>query len=261
MKKIRHGFRALGIIVCLAVWMYSAGSVYRYLQEAEESSAEFEYLENLVENEKALNTEESDGQMANEKNEQGILTEYAALFEQNNDMAGWITIEGTPVNYPVMFTSDQPDFYLKHGFDKEYSAYGVPFVGENCTLSPRSDNLIIYGHHMKNGTMFAALADYENKDFYEKHKVIQFDTLTENGKYEIAAVFKTTVYDTKGFAFYEFVNADKNEKFDEYVRKCKRLSLYETNVIPEYGDDLLTLVTCEYSARNGRMVVVAKKIE
>lgn len=80
-------------------------------------------------------------------------------------MAGWITIEGTPVNYPVMFTPDQPDFYLKHGFDKEYSAYGVPFVGENCTLSPRSDNLIIYGHHMKNGTMFAALADYENKDF------------------------------------------------------------------------------------------------
>ena len=72
MKKIRHGFRALGMIECLAVWMYSAGSVYRYLQEAEESSAEFEYLENLVENEKALNTEESDGQMANEKNEQGI---------------------------------------------------------------------------------------------------------------------------------------------------------------------------------------------
>lgn len=88
MKKIRHGFRALGMIVCLAVCMYSAGSVYRYLQEAEESSAEFEYLENLVENEKAMNTEESDGQMANEKNERGILTEYAALFEQNNDMAG-----------------------------------------------------------------------------------------------------------------------------------------------------------------------------
>lgn len=173
MKKIKHGFWALGMIVCLAACIYSAGGVYCYLQEAEESNAEFEYLENFVENEKVMNTDESDGQMTNEKNERGILTEYAALFEQNNDMAGWITIEGTPINYPVMFTPEQPDFYLKHGFDKEYSAYGVPFIGENCTLLPRSDNLIIYGHHMKNGTMFAALTDYKDEDFYEKHKLIR----------------------------------------------------------------------------------------
>ena len=177
-----------------------------------------------------MNTEESNGQMVSEKDEQGILTEYVTLFEKNNDMAGWITIEGTPINYPVMFTPDQPDFYLKHDFDKDYSAYGVPFGGENCTLSPRSDNLIIYGHHMKNGTMFATLTDYKEKDFYEKHKVIQFDTLTEHGKYEIAAVFKTTVYDTNGFAFYEFVNAGNKEDFDAYVRKCKKLSLYETDI-------------------------------
>ena len=122
MKKIKQGFWTFGMVMCLAVLFYSADSVYRYLREAEESSAEFEYLESFVENEKAMNIEESNRQIVNGKDEQGILTEYAALFEQNNDIAGWITIDGTPVNYPVMFTPDQPDFYLKHGFDKEYSA-------------------------------------------------------------------------------------------------------------------------------------------
>ena len=182
------------------------------------------------------------------------------LMKLNKDVVGWITIFDTHISYPVVQGKDNQEYLNKDVFGK-FSFSGSIFLDYRNACDFTDSYSIIYGHHMKNGTMFAALADYENKDFYEKHKVIQFDTLTENGKYEIAAVFKTTVYDTKGFAFYEFVNADKNEKFDEYVRKCKRLSLYETNVIPEYGDDLLTLVTCEYSARNGRMVVVAKKIE
>lgn len=114
---------------------------------------------------------------------------------------------------------------------------------------------------MKNGTRFGALIEYADKDFCGKHKIIRFDTLTEQAEYEIVAVFKTTVYDGNGFAFYEFVDAESEQEFQEYIRKCKELSLYDTGIMAEYGDELLTLSTCEYSSKNGRMVVVGKIVK
>ena len=123
-----------------------------------------------------------------------------------------------------------------------------------------SDNVIIYGHHMNNGSMFAELMKYENRDFYEQHKTVRFDTLTETAQYEVIAVFKTTVYDDNGFKFYLFSNAKTEEEFMDYVEQCKELSVYDTGVTAEYGDKLLTLSTCEYSNTNGRLVVVAKMI-
>ena len=122
------------------------------------------------------------------------LERYAELFAMNNDMAGWIQIEDTPINYPVMYTPDNPDYYLKHNFYKESSAYGVPYIAEHCDPMEPSDNVIIYGHHMNNGSMFAGLMNYEDRDFYERHKTVRFDTLTETAEYEVIAVFKTTVY-------------------------------------------------------------------
>ena len=122
-----------------------------------------------------------------------------------------------------------------------------------------SDNLVIYGHHIKGGKMFGALEDYKSQSFYEEHKTIQFDTLTQRGEYEIIAVFKTVAYSSQGFRYYDFVNADSEDEFNAYIQKCKELALYETGVTAEYGDRLITLSTCEYSAQNGRLVVVAKK--
>ena len=184
---------------------------------------------------------------------------YETLFAQNNDFIGWIKIDGTNVNYPVMQTPNKPDFYLKHSFEKEYSAYGVPYVAEHCSPFEPSDNVIIYGHHMKNGTMFTGLMNYESRKFYEGHKTIHFDTLTKTADYEVIAVFKTTVYDDTGFKYYLFANAETAKEFQEYVDECKSLSLYDTGVTAEYGDKLITLSTCEYSRTNGRLVVVAKK--
>lgn len=123
-----------------------------------------------------------------------------------------------------------------------------------------SDNLVIYGHHIKGGKMFGALEDYKSKSFYEEHKTIQFDTLTEQAEYEIVAVFKTVAYSSEGFRYYDFVDAENEEEFNSYVGKCKELALYDTGVTAEYGDRLITLSTCEYSAQNGRLVVVAKKV-
>lgn len=183
---------------------------------------------------------------------------YSAVYAQNNDFVGWISIEGTHINYPVMQTVDSPNYYLKRGFDKSYSDYGVPYVQENCVLG-QSDNLVIYGHHMKNGSMFSDLCNYESEAFYREHSTIHFDTLYEFGEYEIVAVFKTVAYSEEGFKYYHFISGDE-ASFDEYIATCKALALYDTDVTAEYGDQLITLSTCEYSRTNGRMVVVAKKI-
>ena len=158
-----------------------------------------------------------------------------------------------------MQTPNNPNYYLKHNFEKEYSDLGTPYVQENCDLST-SDNLVIYGHHIKGQKMFGALEKYKSKDFYEEHKTIRFDTLTKQGEYEIIAVFKTVAYSSEGFRYYDFVDAEDEKAFDEYVSKCKEFALYDTGVTAEYGDKLITLSTCEYSAQNGRLVVVAKKI-
>ena len=148
----------------------------------------------------------------------------------------------------------------KHAFDKSYSSYGVPYIQENCDIG-LSDNLVLYGHHMNNGSMFSDLCKYESEDFYREHTIIHFDTLDGFGEYEVVAAFKTVAYSEDGFKYYHFVHAESAEAFDEYIAQCKALALYDTGVTAEYGDQLITLSTCEYSRPNGRMVVVAKKIE
>ena len=190
--------------------------------------------------------------------EKTLLPDYTELFLQNSDMVGWITVQDTRINYPVMQSKDNPNFYLKHGFDKAYTDYGCPYIQENCDVKLPSDNLVIYGHHMNNGSMFSDLTKFESKDFWENHKTVEFNTLTDKQEYEIVAVFKTVAYSQEGFRYYDFVNADTAEDFDSYIAKCKELSLFDTKVNAEYGDKLITLSTCEYSRQNGRLVVVAK---
>lgn len=185
---------------------------------------------------------------------------YASVYEQNNDFVGWIHIDGTNVDYPVMQTIESPNYYLRRAFDKSYSYYGVPYMDEDCRLN-ESDNMVIYGHNMDNGSMFADLCKYKSEDFYSEHKIIHFDTLDGYGEYEIIAVFQTVAYSQDGFMYHHFVDAENSKEFDEYVSACKELALYDTGVTAEYGDQLLTLSTCEYSRTNGRIVVVAKKID
>ena len=154
------------------------------------------------------------------------------------------------------------NFYLKHGFDKAYSDYGCPYVQEDCDVQEPSDNLVIYGHHMSNGSMFAHLEKFKSKDFWSEHRMITFNTLTDRQEYEIVAVFRTVVYtdSPEAFKFYRFIDAESANAFDDFIAKCKELSFYDTGVTAEYGDKLITLSTCEYSRNNSRLVVVAKRI-
>ena len=180
----------------------------------------------------------------------------------NSDMVGWIKIDGTNINYPVMHTPENPDFYLNHDFYKNQSVYGCPYVQANCDIKTPSDNVIVYAHHMNDGSMFANLELFRSKDFWKSHKQVSFDTLDKKGKYDILAVLAVPVdeNDEKSFKYYEFVNSYDPQHFTDFVKRCKELSFYDTGVTAKYGDKLLTLSTCEYTHNNGRLVVVAKKL-
>lgn len=189
-----------------------------------------------------------------------ILEQYDKLSRQNADMIGWIKIDGTKIDYPVMYTGD--DFYLSHDFDKASSKSGLPFIDKRCIIEPFGTNTIIYAHNLKNGSMFSGLLKYKSSDYYAEHPIIHFDTLYEAQEYEIVAAFESEVYRKNDTVFkhYNFLNADNQAAFDEYIAGLKKLSLYDTGIHPEYGDVLITLMTCSYHTKNGRFVVVARKV-
>lgn len=247
----------------LLIAIFSGVMIHSHFKEANEQEELYESLAQIVE--KTETSPETEAPMPTTPPESGelvMLPEYAELYEQNNDLVGWICIEDTKINYPVMQSVDNPNFYLKHGFDKAYTDYGCPYVGENCDVTKPSDNLIIYGHHMKNGSMFSDLEKFKKKDFWEEHKTFSFNTLYEKQTYEVIAVFKTVVYtgSANEFKYFQFSDAQTSQQFDEYIAKCKDKALYDTGVSAEYGDKLITLSTCEYSNTNGRLVLVAKRI-
>ena len=185
------------------------------------------------------------------------------LYLENADMVGWIQIEGTNIDYPVMQTPADSNYYLKHDFEKNYTDYGCPFMQANCDALCPSDNLIVYGHNMKDGSMFADLAKYRSKDFWQTHKTAWFDTELGSSAYEIFAVIHTTVQAdaADAFPFYRFVDAASPEDFADYVSDCKARALYDTGIAAEYGDKLLTLSTCDNIADDGRLLVIAKQTE
>ena len=182
---------------------------------------------------------------------------YGTLYEQNNDFVGWIQIDGTNINYPVMQTPDNPDYYLKHSFENTWSDYGVPYLDEACVIG-RSNNLVIYGHHMSNGSMFCDLELYSDPAFCMDHPVIRFDTLSSFGEYEVIAVFR---YNTnqETFRYDREVNMDET-RFSWFMEQVHARELFSTGKDASFGDQLLTLSTCEYTYKNGRLVVVARKV-
>lgn len=183
-----------------------------------------------------------------------------ALHEENPDCIGWLTIDGTMIDYPVMYHPEEENYYLHRDFDGNYNANGCLFLAENCEPET-SDNLIIYGHHMNSGKMFAALEGYKEKKFCEEHSLIIYNTLHGKETYQVLAAFATPVYTGNDFPYYAFIKAESKRDYDSFIEAVKKRSLYDTGVTAVYGEKLLTLSTCEYSQKNGRMVVVAKKIE
>lgn len=189
-----------------------------------------------------------------------ILPRYEELYAQNPELFGWIEIPGTLINYPVMHTPDDPEKYLHADFDGEYSFSGIPFMDADCF--PDCGNYLLYGHDMKNKTMFTAILGYRRKSFWTEHPTIYFDTLTQPGEYQVVAAFYDKVHqqDENVFKYYKCTDLTDEEDFNYYVSNVMSMALYDTGIDVAWGDSLLTLSTCSYQTDNGRFVVVAKRV-
>lgn len=239
MKKI---MKIIIAMLLISLMLISSYNIFKELSRNRKQEKVFEEITEIVE-------------QNNDDDEKNLKQ----LYEINNDFVGWLEIEDTTINYPVMQTKSNPNYYLKRDFYKKYSSYGTPYIAEQCNID-ESDNIIIYGHHMKNRAMFGALEDYKNKDFYNEHQIIIFETLENRKEYKIFAIFKTVAYSNKGFKYYDYTDLKNIEDYNNFIKKCKELSIFETNEKPEEKSKLLTLSTCEYSNTNGRLVVVAYEI-
>ena len=197
-----------------------------------------------------------------EKEVPDVLPEFQEMLKTNSKIVGWITIEDTKIDYPVAQTTDN-EYYLNHDLNQKEDRNGTIFLDTNCDIIEPSTNLILYGHHMQSGNMFGGLGKYEDEKYYEKHKYITFDTLYEHGTYEVMYVFRSHVYaETEvAFKYYQFIDAYSEVEFDSYMQEMADMSFYDTGVTATFGDRLLTLSTCDYQEKDGRFVVVAKKVK
>lgn len=254
MKKRKNIFIILGTVLLIVILAISSYFFIKQVLENRNLDKQYEDIQDIVTTEIVSNNTED------KKEDIREIINLSELYKINNDLVGWIKIDGTNIDYPVM---QNEDYYLRRNVYKNYSYYGTPYLAKYCDIK-NSDNLVIYGHHIKNNAMFGELEKYKKKAFYNDHKYIKFYTLenelTIEHVYEVIATFKTVVYSDNGFKYYSFNNAKNSQDFNDYVSMCKQLQFYETEKTANYGDKLITLSTCEYSRKNGRIVVVAKEV-
>lgn len=192
-----------------------------------------------------------------------VVNPYLDSFLANDDMAAWLQIPGTDIDYPVMWTPRDEEYYLRRGFDGARNQNGCLILDTDSCLDPLTTNLIIHGHNMRSGTMFGTLEDYEDEAYCQEHNRIILYTEDCQRNYEVVAVFRSQVFKKSDtvFKFYKFFQADTQEEFDDFYENIKALSLYDTGVTAEFGDCFITLTTCSNHVEQGRFVVVAKEVE
>ena len=213
----------------------------------------------VIENEQIdLNSKENINEV---KIENERISKVKELKKTNEDIVGWLEIANTDINYPVLQGSDN-SYYMTHNYKKEKSKNGAIFLDKDYDWEKPSENLLIYGHNMNNGTMFQELLKYKSQEFYENHPIIRFTTQNEDSEYEIISVFKSKVYyksEKDVFRYYYFINAKSEAEYDQFVKNAKSASLYKINKDAKYGEQLITLSTCSYHVKDGRFVIVGRK--
>lgn len=253
--KRKLSWRVPLLTVLALLFLLSAYQVGSHLLRAQKEEAAFSALSDAVSSHKAEAPEPSapEGPSA-----EPAPSPYQFLEEENPDFWGWLSIPETKLDYPVMYTPEEPEYYLRRAFDGSSSLSGVPFVGEGYREDGR--HTIIYGHNMKNGTMFATLHSYADREFWQAHPAITLDTLDESRSYQVLGAFYSKAFlqtEENVFRFYQCSDLSTQNAFEEYVEQVREAALYDTGVAAEYGGELLTLATCSYHAKNGRFVVVA----
>ncbi len=267
--KVRERRRKWMVALCSIGAVLGFGYFFLYYYMAERSNSGYEELAGLKNSEvlaEPVKAEEPKTIVVRGQEEEivlpDILDDYKTLYNKNKKLIGWLKIDDTIIDYPVMQTSNN-EYYLDHNFNQEKDNNGSIFMDTDCVAYPRSQNLILYGHHMKSGKMFGDLEKYASESYYKKHSIIHFDTIYEKSVYQIMYVFRTKVLKENEIAFkyYQFIDAGSGEEFNSYMNEMAQMSLYDTGVTAQYGDELLTLSTCDHSQTDGRFVVVAKRIQ
>lgn len=256
------------VLACTAVALVCLGYFSVYLYFYYRTERDYNRLAALKEKAPIVSVREQPaGEVVIHYTEEGeqeipeILDKYKNLVIKNKRLIGWVKIDDTKIDYPVMQTTNN-EYYLDHNLDQEYDKNGSIFMDKDCDVLKPSTNLILYGHHMQSGKMFGGLDKYSNEEYYKKHRYIDFDTIYEEGIYEVMYVFRSRVYSAEEvvFKYYQFIDAVSEVEFDSNMNEMAAISLYDTGVTASYGDRLLTLSTCDYQEKNGRFVVVAKKV-
>ncbi len=260
-KTSEKSIKKLIFITCFFLIIFILSIIYTTSYHLKIYKEQFE-LNSLLDN---IQIDENAIENANETDDEPKITErmlkLQKLQKTNSDIIGWIEIEGTQINYPVLQSSDN-DFYMNHNYKKKFSSSGSIFLDKDYNWDIPSSNLLIYGHNMNNGTMFQNLLKYKDKSFYKKHPTIRFTTEKEDALYDIIAVFKSRVYyksEKDVFRYYFFINAKNEEEYNSYVNSAKKASLYDTGKTAKFNSQLITLSTCAYHTADGRFVVVACK--
>lgn len=257
------------LLILLAIFIYAVFYLKNYFDNKGEERDLIQTIQLQKQQtvaEEILDETEADG-FEKKAGKVEILPEYKKLFEENNDMYGWIKINGTEIDYPVLYTPEDPNFYINKNWKKEICFENIGnsiFIAGQTTEN--SNNIIIYGHNMNDGSMFGSLKKYRDEAYYQEHKYIEFDTLYEKQIFEVICVSKAVVYyeDIKpedAYLFYEHTDLNSEEEFDEYLENVRANVYYDITTEATYGDELITLCTCNNWRKNGRLLVVAKKIE
>lgn len=252
-KKIRKILLPTLFILFAVTFVISLASFWRLYSTQRREQGDFAALRNAV---APLNKTEKAGERADAAGRQDKKEVYEDLYRRNSDFYGWICIDGTRIDYPVMNTPEDEEYYLHRSFVKEYSYSGVPFLGRGSTAE--GDNLLIYGHNMKDGSMFADLTQYQNAEFLREHPTITLETRYASAVYEIVAAFETQVSADNEFKYYDYTGVLDAARFEEYIKGMEDISGTSLETLT-YGDKLLTLSTCAYQAENGRFVVLARQ--
>lgn len=232
MKSKKSVLKVIVSLMVAAILVFIAGMAVKLLKEDYVEERTFKDIQKVVK----------------KADDEDILSK---LKKRNGDVIGYLEIPDTTISYPVMQTKDNPDFYLNHDIDKNYSFYGTPYLSAYCDLE-KSDNLIIYGHNINGGRMFGALTQYKDESFYKKHKNIYL-TIEDKSKYEIFAIISVNKYE---FPYWKFVMAQDESDYNEFICKAKQYSIYDTRITPKYGDKVITLSTCDNSRGNDYRFVV-----
>jgi sortase B len=242
------------IVVCAAVFAFSAYKLITYYWTAHEAERSFDEL-------RLPDGAASDAPFPSEDRYADRQAHYRKLHERNGDFAGWLRIFDTDVDYPVMQTPDERDYYLHRDFDRKYSAAGTLFASDISDIEKPSDVIIIFGHMMKSGAMFGGLKEYTDESYMTEHRIVRFDTLEEERLYRVFLVFVEAVNTGKPgeFRYYDASDFADESGFDEFMKKAKAKELYDTGETAAYGDEILALSTCEYTHDDGRLVLLAKR--